>query len=196
MSGGVQRPVWREGLQRHVTIENPPAGSEFIVRVSQVPEGVFWRLKALRATFTGSAVAGTRDTRFAIGPNETDIAVEFSAGGASAPGLPLTHIAHEAAVDVNGLQFTSSSHVSNVPFDLRIPSGWIIRSHTVIAPNAPMDVGDQWSGISLWVQELIYVPPVDYISGVPDALKALHDSQLRVEKAILAMATVFGGSPT
>jgi len=59
-----------------------------------------------------------------------------------------------------------------------------------------MDVGDQWSGISLWVQELIYVPPVDYISGVPDALKALHDSQLRVEKAILAMATVFGGSPT
>jgi hypothetical protein len=86
--------------------------------------------------------------------------------------------------------FGAASNFGPLAFGLKIPGGHRVGSNTVL-----IDAGDQYSAIRLVVQELIYVPPVDYISGIPDALKQLADSQLRVEKALLAVLAGTG-APT
>jgi putative heme iron utilization protein len=173
--GGVQHPVWLRGLQRIVQVDSPAAGKEWSFRLPSVPEGVWWKVKTAKFILTTSAVVANRQVR--MGFFLTDGADPFAAAVVSnqqAAGLVVNYFMQEASGQVGAFN-DAGAKSAQIPFDLKLQAGYIVGSQTVA-----LDVGDQYSGIVLCLEENIFVPPVDVISGLPDSLKRLADTQMEL----------------
>lgn len=173
MDSHVQNPVWREGLQRVVPVESPAAGKEWELMVAQVPEGVWWRVKAVAFRFVASAVVANRQPRVQYRSGSD---AYYEAGFPSVPqaaGVTMDYFFAELDASTSPATFTEMNRA--LPFDFRLQPGHIIGSRT-----DGLDVGDQYRNVRLYVQEYIYVPPVDYISG---ALSLAADRIIAAVKA-------------
>src|SRR6266496_575723 len=188
-ASAVQNPVWRKGMQRLFVVDAPPAGQDFRIKVPTVPEGEWWRLKTAAFRFTTSAVVANRTPRLAVYASDPqglslDGAYYLANSGLlQAAGITGRYFAAEV-----GQQNTAFSTVFQWPYELLIQPGHVIETFT-----GGLDVGDQYDSIVLLVQEMIYVPAVDMITG------ALSKATDRIIAAIAASAgkcafTVEGGA--
>jgi len=186
---GVQHPRWLRGLQRTFGVENPPAGKDWLFKIPSVPEGVWWKVKTARWKLTTSAAVANRLTRFGFFLTENADAYALApTSNQQAASLVTDNFFQEAGGAIGAFNDTLVK-TGVLPFDLKLQPGQVIGSQT-----GAMDIADQITGVVICLEENIYVPPVDYISGLPDALKQINDSMLKVEKAVLAVFA--GGAPT
>lgn len=160
---GVQRPEWRKGIIRLVTIEPPPPGKDFFIQVPTVPEGIWWRPKSLRFRYVASAAAVSRlvGMGFSTGKDEVDPYLRVITTVSLGNGLTQTFNFFEgAAQNIDLVVAGAGEHNTQFPREYLVQPGHFIRS----AINTP-DAADQLTNISLVVQEYTYVPPVDFITG-------------------------------
>lgn len=198
---GVQHPVWREGLQRLVTVDAPGPGQEWVVTVPTVPEGIWWRIKGIAYQFTTSAVAGARQPRVIYKASaergQRSGAWFGDFGGSTTQGASLSSLAswYELLPPGAPPAFGTSFHFDvALPFDVRLQPGWSVGSQT-----ENMDAADQYSGIVLLVQEMIYVPPVDFITGEIQSTGNAIIAAIKANHSACAFAVAAGnpvGSPT
>lgn len=184
MDSHIQNPVWREGLHRIINVDPPGVGQEWSVQVPQVPEGIWWRVKAVTARFAASAVAGNRSFRVLVDTGNPGNVYAVGAQSSNVAAGVTAEITLEESMNPSGLMLgVAGVPVNRIvgpwPFDVRIAPGHFVRSETGVIDTTPV-TGDQYSGVRLLVQELIYVPAVDYISG---ALSLAADRIIAAVKA-------------
>lgn len=144
-------------------IASPPAGTDFAI---PVPSGEVWRLHAVRATLTTSAVAATRLPHLTI-DDQTSIAAQYVAGAGTATGLvtvynwiagyPVTL----AAIEGGLVDVPIADHV--------VSMGWRIRPVTVA-----LDAGDTWTAITVTL-ERINTPPESIAGRYARISEAMRD---------------------
>lgn len=176
----VQVPVWRPGLQRLFGADTPPVGVEWTFQVPQVPEGVWWRIKAISYRLTTSAVVANRLTHplYKTGRGGQVYAIGFDAQAIVANADVVIH-AHELSPSGGSIGTPGAGqqarHVMPLPYGILVPAGFVVESETY-----SLDAGDAYTDIRVLAQEYIYVPPVDYISG---ALSLMADRIIAAVKA-------------
>lgn len=167
---GVQHPKWRQGIQRLLVLENPPpVGHDFIFQLPQAQEGLWYQIKAVGFRAVASAAAGNRNVFVAFSLVDPSQALRagflyiltsvYQATNSRDFNLADGLVAPTAG-GLAGQDFSNA----NLPRDLRLPAGAFVYSHI-----AGIDANDQITNVRLWVQEWIYVPPVDFITGQIDA---------------------------
>lgn len=137
------RMAFYERSMRVVQVTQPAAATDWSVTV---PGGKVWAPLAFTATFVTDANVANRDLSLQIG-DQTNLLAAFDA------------VANQAAGQTNvvtyctggGLGAGGTTHgTSTTPIpDLALPAGFTISSHTT-----NLQVGDQWSNIVCWVEEL------------------------------------------
>lgn len=136
------------GVRRVVQVTNPAAGADWTVTV---PAGVMWEVRAGVATLTTSATVDTRVPTMGVTVDDTLVwSVPWPSGQAAGKVVtfPVGTGMANGAVYANG-----SSPALLLPDDL-LPQGAVIATSTAL-----LQVGDQWSGISLWVEEVYVTDP-------------------------------------
>lgn len=169
---GIQRPVWRRGIYRLIAVDTPEVGHNVRIVVPTVPEGIWWRVKSLRYRLATSAAAGNRTVRTVVG---TDSGSDPNALFNSAYSFFIAGIGSLPANNTNDFLFSElgqgaavgSIDYGIIPFEVVVQPGHVIGT---AIPN--LDVADQISNVLLLVQEMIYVPPVDVITGEIQAATA------------------------
>ena len=128
-----------------ITVAQPPAGADW---TQTVPAFTRWRIKAVSATLTTSAVVATRFPQLEV----------LSAGGAAiylppAPQSQAAGVANgwvwQTGLPVVG-QTVGAFQFETLPPEIEIGDGGNIKVAT-----AALQAGDQWSGIALYVEEWI-----------------------------------------
>ena len=138
----------------------PAVGTDFQITVN---DGGVWRVSAIVATLTASAVAGNRVPQLRIDDQSTR-SMLFPAGAATIAngvttyswlrGFPVTMAAAEAGLVVVPLV----DHV--------LHQGWRIGPVT-----AARDAGDQWSAISITIERIV-TPPHTIAQRFVDAMES------------------------
>lgn len=153
-------------------VATPGVGADFS---QTVDPGQAWRLRAVRARLTTSAVVANRAPALVI-DNQSTTAME----------LPVTTVIAASLVTditwVAGYAPTMTAVVGNriavaMP-DIYVAAGWRIRVNT----NA-IDVGDAWSGITVWIDRMDSPPTtLNRALGVPvdDLIDFLIEQQTKV----------------
>lgn len=163
---GIQHPKWRQGLQRLLVLENlPQSGHDFIFQLPQGQEGLWYQIKAVGFKVLASAAVGNRNVM--VGFSLVDPSQSRRAGFL----YILTSVYQTtnkrdfnladglAATTAGGLAGDDFSNAA-LPRDLRLPAGAFVFSNV-----DGIDANDQLTNVRLWVQEWVYVPPVDVITG-------------------------------
>jgi len=157
--------MWRQGRTFKYTQDSPAAGQEWKFVVPSASEGALWRPVGIIFRLVTSAVVANRVILIAFASEAFSYALFLAAAAAQTAGrtdLYTMNLFTSGRNDVTpaGGPFI---HQSVLP-DLRmVEPGNIIRSQT-----AGLDVGDQYDSVSLLLEEWVYVPPVDLITGAVD----------------------------
>lgn len=135
-------PLDGAGAPRSITVSNPAAGSEW----SQVvPTGARWKIVAVVAQLVTSAAVATRSVRLFL----DDGANVFFATPAAATQAAGATVAYSYGDGAGGPITADAAFIeAPLPNDCYLLGGFRIRSKT-----ANIDVGDQYSLITLLVQE-------------------------------------------
>jgi hypothetical protein len=123
-------------------LASPGVGVDWAVTV---PGGVRWNVQSLLATLTTSAVVANRLALLRISDGST-IHTRLPANAAV-----VASSTNYFSWVIGGQEYAPASMVTyqTLPFpNYWLPSGWVISSSTVA-----IDVGDQWSGLVLYVLE-------------------------------------------
>lgn len=150
VSGGLTlQPGWEQG----VPVPAPAAG---VASTGRTITGTFWeRILLARASFVTSAVVGNRTiTARILDPNGNVYWESPASGTVAASSTVVINASHIeiTTVSASGLQLVA------IP-DILLPSGW---QFTLLAAGA-VDVGDQWSTLNLFVQQV----PSDAVHSGP-----------------------------
>lgn len=165
----VQQPVtntpgWNRypgaGKRTPIPISNPAAGSDIKI---VVPGGVMWRLISLRAKLTTSSAVANRLVGFQLDDGnpgytaspayETDQDTTNLAASSNRVFELIT--AHAANLETNVL---ISGNVSATRFfvpEFVILQMGLLPGHRLLSKTTAIDVGDQWSNVQLFVEEVI-----------------------------------------
>ena len=136
-------PTSGAGLQRVATVANPAAGADWSITV---PAGAQWLLQSVNAQLVTSATAGTRIPSLVITDNAAHVVFTGVASLSQAASLTYTYSWSPGAV---ASPAGSTSVSGPLPALLRLQPGWVIKTVT-----QGIQAGDQWSAISLAIQEL------------------------------------------
>jgi hypothetical protein len=131
---------------RVVTVGNPAAGADWSVAV---PAGKIWALCAIAATFTASAAVATRTPAVALGDG-TNFPAQYLAGATGSGGTTASGVTPyfwENGASENGF-VSGSVNIQTAIGRFSLNSAWVIKTIT-----QGIQAGDQWSAISLLVQE-------------------------------------------
>ncbi|HEU5219174.1 MAG TPA: hypothetical protein VFU23_10975 [Gemmatimonadales bacterium] len=129
--------------RRVVSFQTPAAGAE--MNLTALGLGT-WRLLSLLFTFTASAVVAVRQLSLAIDDGTTTVWRGTTANTQAANSSNVYELLPQAIPTalINGLVLMAMP-----PEGLILPRGWRLRSTTLL-----IDVGDQYSAISAYVEEL------------------------------------------
>lgn len=141
----------------------PAAGADFSIRV---PAGQAWNVRAVRARLITSAVVANRAPDLRVG-DQTSIAADFPLGTVLAASLTtdITWVADLGVVMVG----TVGNRITVPMGPVVLQAGWELTSNTAL-----IDVGDQWSAITVWLDRMDSPPrtlnqelgiPIDEIMG-------------------------------
>lgn len=127
---------------------NPAAGSDWLV---PVPGGTRWRLHSVVAQLTTSAVVASRVVALHLGDGNGDIAVS-----------PML-VSQAASLSYTYCWYPGAGHSpaasAGTACAAPLPSLMLDTAYTVSVQTAARDVGDQWSAITLHVEEYTTGPP-------------------------------------
>lgn len=152
------------GEKRVVQIPTPAAGADWSVTV---PGGRQWRISAGRAIFTTSAVVASRIPRLTLSDGTT-IYWENS--------VQATMVAsnvYRLGFSAGGAQQSTGN--ANVDSALTLPDLWLPGGHQFMTQTTAIDVGDQWSGLALFISE--YWFDDQYLSQCEAERHARHQEQ-------------------
>ena len=148
--GGIaypQTPVWSaldgRGRMRSIAISNPAAGVDW---TQTVPAGVTWILRAACGTLTTSASVANRQVSLVVTDATPNILLDSPAGSLEAASLGDSFSWFNGAAAV----IEGAEVIGGLPTEFRCPAGWIIKSTTT-----NIQAADQWSAVSLTVEEFI-----------------------------------------
>lgn len=154
---------------RVVPIANPAAGAEVVVTV---PGGSVWRPISLVTTLATSAVVAVRGPSLIVDDGSTTV-MRLPQGGTQAASLSVVNTWANGSGSPAG---TSATGAQSVPLpDLVMPAGYRLRTLTNL-----IDVGDQYSAVALWVEELQSQP-----QGVHENIRDGREFQL-IESSLAA----------
>lgn len=144
-----------------LTVDNPPAGKEWSLTVPQGSEGAWFRPLSVLARLLTSAVAGTRAPSLVYAKGDyiyamTGVAAQ-AAGVDSLISLQNIGVVRLATTTAPVLQVVTGP----LSPDILVEPGDRIGSLT---PNV-FDVADQYSNITVVLEEWVFVPAVDAITG-------------------------------
>jgi hypothetical protein len=127
---------------------NPAVGTDISITV---PNGVLWDVNTLTALFTAGAGAANRLVSFFVKNQDGQTVYTYQFGTALTTGQTCTFTFSEdyAAAPMaqgNGLFILGPS-----------PKPWFLPGWTFGTTTAAIVGTDQWSGVTLWVEE--YLPP-------------------------------------
>lgn len=131
------------GRMRSIALANPAAGADW---TETVPAGVTWILRAVTATLTTSGTVATREINLVVQDATPHVLFESPGGNTEAATLA------DVFSWFNGSSTTFEGAVVNggLPAEFRLPAGWIVKTST-----ANIEAADQWSAITLTVEEFI-----------------------------------------
>ena len=133
------------GVRRIVHVPNPAAGADW---QTVVPAGVQWRILSGIATLTTSAAAGNRGATSTVIVDGVLIwnghSSAFTAGSTAQVYPIVVGGANEQTYITNGVESLWYQ-------DVFYPQGSVIGTST-----SSINVADQWSAISLWVEEVYF----------------------------------------
>lgn len=126
---------------------SPAAGADIVLTV---PNGVLWDVNSLTALFTASAGAANRLVGFQIKNPDGQVVYRYQFA--------------TALVATNTCTFTFSEDYAAAPMaqgnGLFVlgpqPKGLLLPGWTFGTVTAAIDAADQWSGVTIWVEE--YLP--------------------------------------
>jgi hypothetical protein len=130
-------------IRRVVAVNQPAAGAE----LSLTAQGLgAWQVLGLLFTFTASAVVANRQISLALDDGTTTIWRATTANVQAAASANTYQLYPQAIATalVAGLV-----NLAMPPEGLLLRRGWRLRTTTAL-----IDVGDQYSAVSMWVQEL------------------------------------------
>jgi hypothetical protein len=132
-------------LQRRVfVLPNPAAGAEFIAKV---PNAAAWRIDSFQAQFVTSAAIANRVPHFTITDGQGHSVYNVPASGNQVAG---TTVQYSGAPDSVAANFDNAV-VITLPEPVILQENWTFQSLTTV-----IDVGDQWSKVTLVVREYLY----------------------------------------
>lgn len=130
------------GEKRAVTVPQPAAGADWSV---SVPGGRQWRVQSLRALLTTSAAVATRTPRLSYSDGTTI----WWEGGDPA-GYAASLVGRLCFIPLGSINNTGGQ---GVPTQDPLPDLWLVPGTVISVTTGGLDVGDQWSGIALFVEE-------------------------------------------
>lgn len=131
------------GVRRSFTIPNPAAGANWSVNV---PGGRMWRLVGGQAFFQASAAVGSRNLGLNVQTAQTAMQVSYNSTAIAAAGNGSAIYTPSGA----GVLAASINTLLPVPFT---PT-WLEPGDTLRSITANLDAADQYSNITLWIEEL------------------------------------------
>jgi len=131
------------GLIGIVGISNPAAGAEWS---QAVPAGQQWILRAARATLTTAIAVANRFPTLLIDDGSGNITVSIGPTAAQLASLVDTYNWFNGGFG----RVSNLTTILELPFELRLPPGFIIRTLT-----AGIAAADQWSAIDLLVESFV-----------------------------------------
>lgn len=137
------QPAYRDVVPRIVTVASPAAGADWSVNV---PGGMVWQVQAIAATLVTSVVVANRFAALLVGDGTT---TPIRLGGAPAIVASLTTRFCWLRDYGHSITASNPSGITIAWPVIPILGGWTISSSTLA-----IDVGDQWSAISLFVFEV------------------------------------------
>jgi len=153
----------RNPVQEIRPVANPVVGTDLVIPAAN---GQDWRVLGVRATLTASAAVANR-TVTAVADDQTNIGLQIPTGITQVATIVTTY------VWVAGLSFAPAAVVANIISltlpDLILPTGWRFRTLT-----AGLDVGDQWSGVTIYIERMDEPPWRNLLTGT-DEEEAMHD---------------------
>lgn len=140
--GDAAMRLLEQRLVKLIPVASPTAGNEIIAKV---PGGVMWEILHFRALLTTSAVVATRLPKLAYRDPDLVTRVTYPSAVSQAASL-VNNFDWDAGIGATVSATGIANPLSTPPIPL--PSGW-----TVITATGLLDVGDQWSAVSLLVRE-------------------------------------------
>lgn len=147
---------------RVVQVAPPAAATDWSVTV---PGGRVWVPLALTALLTTDANAGNRDVSLRV-TDQTNIVAAFDAFANQ--GASLAELYSFVAGAGTGAGGTTHLTCTTPIPDMALPAGYVLETHTT-----GFEVGDQWSSIVVWVEEVDAQP-----FGVHEWRRAMREAFL------------------
>lgn len=160
--------LWHRGSTRLITIDTPPVGTDWLITVPSVPEGIWWEPKSIFFATLNDATVQNRIARINIVASADFFAFPYVQFGAVTP-VPASTLGRFAFGQAMPLGLIDNAGVgqvnqqASIPFGLRIPSGHSIRSSM-----SGKTAGDQLNTISLLVDEWVYEPAGERTPNIGD----------------------------
>lgn len=133
------------GVRRVVQVANPAAGNDWSVAV---PGGVQWLILAGNATLTTSATVASREVYGNLYVQNELVFKQPGLGGIAASTVTSLNIVTDPGLLANYEAYSNGLIPSPL---IPLPPGTIV---SVTTTN--LQVGDQWSGIMIWVEEYYF----------------------------------------
>lgn len=154
--------LWHRGTQRVLTWpETPAAGKEFIFTFPQGPEGVWYELLNFLVQVDLSAVAGNRNFTFHL-DNGAERYARWGSAQSEVATAQVEFIAYpggQPSILINPIR---KGQLMALPI-VRVPPG-----HRITSETAALDVGDQYRGLRILVQEWVYEPAGERSPNIGD----------------------------
>lgn len=144
-------PLTDDLQQRTIPVVQPAAGAQWSFTV---PGGVVWVVRAIGATLTTSAVAGTRTVGVEVTDGNVGVAGAVHSRTLAASLTQRFYWMTEYSASPAGAAGGIAS--DSYPI-MPMPAGWTLTSKA-----AAFDVGDQWSNVQLLVTQLYARPRGSY----------------------------------
>jgi hypothetical protein len=142
-SGRVLHPSEGPGAILRVTIANPAAGADFSF---QPADALRWRVQSLKATLTTSAAAGNRSVHNLVSDSAGNPYWNQPAQTTQGPGLA---VQYSFAPGVTPIVVADGAAVLSLPANLILA-----QRHQIQSLTTGLLAGDQWSAISMGVEQL------------------------------------------
>lgn len=153
-------------------LASPNAGADLNI---VVPGGEDWRLIAVKANFTASGVVANRSPSLFFDDGTSVVGV-IPSGVALVAGS-ITTVSFVADLGMGPLPVTANVACASIPA-MVLPSGWHIRTSTAL-----LDVGDQWSSVTVTFEMMNEPPYLSPLTGTPEE-DAIHDALQAVREGM------------
>jgi hypothetical protein len=154
-------------LVKPVKINSPAAGADWI---ATVPGGVIWEVLSIKATLVTSAIVANRNAVLRVTDADTNVLYSIAPAASQAASSNFQY----SWIQGLGTSLSSNGLQNPLPTPpVPLSNGFVVRAATTL-----LDVGDQWSGITLMVREWSETDVVQEMMEIDAQLSSLTEREV------------------